>query len=145
MTKPERTTEFSPSLDRSGRGWLARMQAQSQIEFDIEFYQRILERNPRFVDVLRCQGELLTHQGHHLRALEIDRQLAVLRPHDCIIRYNLACSLALAGRLNDSLDELAQALEHGYDDFDHLECDRDLDAIRELPAFAELVQRFAEE
>lgn len=113
-----------------------------QIDFDLEFFDRVLARSPSYVDVLRCQGELLSHKGQHERALEIDRRLAELRPDDCIVRYNLACSLANCQHKREAIAELRRALEQGYDDFEYLACDRDLDALRDEPGYQQLLRDF---
>jgi hypothetical protein len=55
------------------------------------------------------------------------------------VRYNLACSLALVGRIDESFDELARAISNGYDDADHLEADEDLAALRGDPRYAALL------
>jgi len=121
---------------------LARLGERSQLDFDIAFYESILQRDPNYVDVLRCQGELLTRKGLHERALKIDRRLAKLLPNDAIVRYNLACSLALNGKPDEAVSALRRALECGYTDFDHLESDGDLAALRDHPEYLELLREF---
>ena len=115
---------------------------KSQLDFDIAFYERILERQPNYLDVLRCQGELLSRRGLHQRAMVVDRRLAELLPGDCVVRYNLACSLAMGGRTTEAIAALRAALERGYDDFDYLETDSDLDALRDDPAYRALLREF---
>jgi len=115
---------------------------QSQLDFDIEFFKQILDREPDYLDVLRCQGELLSRKGLHERALEVDRRLVNLLPGDCVVQYNLACSLAVGGLHADAIAALRAALAHGYDDFDHMECDGDLDVLREEPAYRDLLREY---
>lgn len=113
----------------------------SQSDFEIEFFDRVVERNPKYVLVLRCLGELLARKGLYDRSLQIDRRLVALLPGDCVARYNLACSLARGGSRRQAIEELARAIEHGYDDFGHLEVDPDLDSIRGEPAYKALMRR----
>jgi tetratricopeptide (TPR) repeat protein len=115
---------------------------QKQIDFDIAFYEHILQRSPDYVDVLRLVGELLTRRGLHARALAVDRQLARLRPDDSTVLYNLACSLSLSELIPEALVALRTALVQGYSDFEHLELDRDLDNLRDEPEYAELLKEF---
>jgi len=115
---------------------------QSQLDFDIAFYDAILESDPEYIDVLRCQGELLSRKGLHGRALAIDRRLAEILPGDPVVQYNLACSLAMGGLDEESLAALQAALEAGYDDFEHLALDKDLDGLRGNRAFQALLRRF---
>jgi tetratricopeptide (TPR) repeat protein len=122
---------------------LATLPEQSQLDFDLAFFDNLLEREPNYIDVLRCQGELLTRKGLHERALKIDRRLVALLPNDCVVHYNLACSLALAGEPRPALRALRTALEFGYDDLDYLLVDSDLDSLRSIPEFQELLREFA--
>lgn len=115
---------------------------QTQIDFDIAFYEQILQRSPNYVDVLRLVGELLTRRGFHARALVVDRRLAQLLPDDSTVLYNLACSLSLSGLIPEAIDALRTALIQGYSDFEHLELDRDLDNLRDEPEYAELLKEY---
>lgn len=115
---------------------------QSQADFEIEFFGSILESSPDYVDVLRCQGELLSRKGWHDRALDVDRRLARLAPADSVVQYNLACSLSRNGLFDEALDVLRRALERGYDDFEYLELDGDLDLLRNDPRYRLLIQQF---
>lgn len=114
----------------------------SQLDFEIGFFDAILAVEPEYVDVLRCQGELLTRKGFHDRAVEVDRRLARLQPQDCVVHYNFACSLALGNHSREALDELRKAFEMGYDDFSYLETDSDLDNIRQQPEFKALLREY---
>jgi tetratricopeptide (TPR) repeat protein len=116
--------------------------AKGQTDFDIAFFDRILQRQPDYVDVLRCQGELLSRKGLHDLALVIDRRLAELVPTDYVIRYNLACSLAVGGYRREAIAALRAALEQGYDDFEYLEGDGDLDSLRDDPTYRALMREY---
>ena len=110
------------------------------VDFQIEFYERILARNPDQVHVLRALGELLPLRGRYARSLEVNRRLVSLVPHDYLAHYNLACSLAMQGAPAQAIQELGRAIAYGYDDFDHLEIDPDLDGLRGLPAYHDLLR-----
>ena len=57
-------------------GQLKHMAEQLQLDFELDFFERILEQQPDYVDVLRVQGNNLTAKGLHVRGLEADRRLA---------------------------------------------------------------------
>lgn len=129
------------SLERAAAdARLAEPVAEKAIDFEIRFFDSVLRRNRDYVDVLRCQGELLSRRGRHAEALEIDRRLASLRPDDAVVRYNLACSLAMEHQSIEAVSELRRAIDCGYDDFAHLESDHDLDGLRSTPAFQALMR-----
>jgi tetratricopeptide (TPR) repeat protein len=111
----------------------------SQLDFDIDFFENLLARNGESVEVLRVLGELVSKKGLVHRAVEIDKLLVDRLPKDFLARYNLACSLALAGRPDEAMKSLSKAILLGYDDLAHLEVDPDLDSLRERPDFRALL------
>ncbi len=121
---------------------LARLAEQSQLDFELDFYAGILERNPDYVDVLRHMGNNLTLKGRYAQGLQIDKRLVQLRPSDPLAHYNLACSYALLKRPEQSLKALRRAVELGYRDFRYMREDRDLDSIRHDPRFRQLLREF---
>jgi tetratricopeptide (TPR) repeat protein len=121
---------------------LARPQEQNQLDFEIEFFAGILERNPYYIDVLRVQGNNLTLKGRYAEGLQIDKRLVTLRPSDALAHYNLACSYALLKKPDLALKTLRRAIELGYRDFRYMREDRDLDSLRHDPRFRQLIREF---
>lgn len=117
-------------------GWFGTL---NQLDFDIDFFEKLLARNGDSVEVLRTLGELVSRKGDVKRAVEIDLQLVDRLPKDFLARYNLACSLALAGRPDEAISSLSKAILLGYDDLAHMEVDPDLDSLRERPDFRALL------
>jgi tetratricopeptide (TPR) repeat protein len=136
------TEQPDDGLGEIPKGLIAPLRKKPQIEFDIEFFRSILERAPDYVDVLRCQGELLSRKGAHVEALEIDRRLATLLPHDSVVHYNLACSLTQNDLCEEAIAVLRRALERGYNDFEHLELDADLIPLHADPRYRALIDEF---
>lgn len=117
---------------------------QSQLDFELDFFARILERCPDYVDVLRVQGNNLTLKGRYAEGLQIDKRLVKLRPNDPLAHYNLACSYALLKRAELAIRTLRRAVELGYRDFRYMREDRDLDTIRHDPRFRALIREYEE-
>jgi tetratricopeptide (TPR) repeat protein len=130
---PEPTSTSSPQV---------RLVDQSQLDFELEFFGRILERLPDYVDVLRVMGNYLTLKGRYAQGLVIDKRLVQLRPRDPLAHYNLACSYALLKRPEQALRTLRQAIELGYRDFRYMREDHDLDSIRHDPRFRQLLREY---
>ena len=107
-------------------------------DFEINFYEGVLRRNPKYVDALGPLAEAYTRGGQYLKGLEIDKRLSRLRKDDPIVHYNLACSYALVGRKKDSLLALKRAIRLGYRDFGHMKRDADLKILHGDPAFEKL-------
>ncbi|HMN97198.1 MAG TPA: PDZ domain-containing protein [Phycisphaerales bacterium] len=68
----------------------------------------------------------------------IDRVLAA-DPDDALMRYNGACACALLGRLDEAAARLEEAVRRGFRDFQHMERDPDLAALRDHPAYQRLL------
>jgi tetratricopeptide (TPR) repeat protein len=121
---------------------LVRTSDQSQLDFEIEFFGRILEQHAEYVDVLRVQGNNLTLKGRYADGLQIDKRLIQLRPTDPLAHYNLACSYALLKRPDQAIKTLRRAVELGYRDFRYMREDHDLDSIRHDPRFRQLLREY---
>ena len=120
----------------------AKSAEHEQIDFEIEFYQQILQHNPSYIDVLRRLVEHLSRRGDYSRALPRYRQLIEMRPDDCIARYNLACTLAMLGRLEQAVRALDEAFQFGYHDIAHLESDSDMEPLRDHPIYLALLDKY---
>jgi tetratricopeptide (TPR) repeat protein len=134
-------SEICPASEPAAEA-INRWRGQDQIDFDTEFFARVLLKNASSTDILRIVGELLSHRGHHESALAIDQRLAQLCPRDCVVHYNLACSLALLGDQRAAIKELRRAFKYGYADLAYMERDPDLASIRRNSAYKTLVDEF---
>jgi tetratricopeptide (TPR) repeat protein len=141
MAHPKKHSSGESEPSSAGSA-LIRPPEQNQLDFELEFFGRILERHPDFIDVLRVQGNNLTLKGRYAEGLQIDKRLVQLRPEDPLAHYNLACSYALLKRPEQALKILRRAVELGYRDFRYMREDRDLDSIRHDPRFRQLVREF---
>jgi tetratricopeptide (TPR) repeat protein len=121
-----------------GRGpaWFGTL---NQLDFDIDFFERLLARKGDSIEVLRVLAELVSRKGLLRRAVELDRTLVRLLPEDDLARYNLACSLARNGQADEAIDALSRAILLGYDDLSHMEADPDLESLRDHPDFHALL------
>jgi len=120
---------------RPKQPWFGKL---SQLDFDVDFFERMLQRRPDSLEVLRVLAELVSRKGMVERAVELDGRLVQLLPEDFLARYNLACSLARAGMPDEAIDSLSRAILLGYDDLAHMEADPDLEPLREHPDFRAL-------
>jgi tetratricopeptide (TPR) repeat protein len=128
--------------EHTSTGSLARSHDQNQLDFELDFFSRILERHPNYVDVLRVQGNNLTLKGRFVEGMQIDKRLVQLRPTDPLAHYNLACSYALLRRPDQALKILRRAVELGYRDFRYMRQDPDLDSVRHDPRFRQLLREY---
>ncbi len=102
---------------------------KDDIEFEIAFYESILASTPDFIEALAAIGDLYTRAGLWQKGLDVDIKLSKLRSDDPMVFYNLACSYALLGQTRPALSTLTKAIEFGYDDFEYLRNDVDLENL----------------
>jgi len=114
---------------------------REDFDFQMAFYEELLERHPRYVDALIALGEIYTRKGLYEKGLEVDRQLSVLRPENPIVHYNLACSLSLLGDVASSLEAIKRAVHLGYDDFQYMSRDPDLNNLRRDERFGQFFRQ----
>ena len=118
-----------------------RLREQSQLDFELEFFGRILERDPYYTAALQVHANNLAAKGLYGRALQIDRRLVRLLPERPIPWYNLACSYALLGMTDPAIAAVQRAVDLGYRDVRRLRRDRDLKSLRRDPRFIRLLRR----
>jgi hypothetical protein len=121
---------------------LAFLADRNQIDFELDFFGKVLTTAPEFHEVLRAQASNMTVKGRLQDGLAVDKKLVALRPADPTAHYNLACRYALLKQPDLALVTLRQAIELGYRDFHYMEEDRDLDSIRKDPRFRALVREY---
>ena len=118
---------------------------RTQLDFELEFYGKILTTVPDFADALRAQACNLTQKGRLHDGLAVDEKLVTVRPTDPTAHYNLACRYALLKQRDKALSTLRKAVELGYRDFAFMQEDHDLDSIRKDPRFRKLMKEFQEQ
>lgn len=109
------------------------------LDFEAGIYEAALARGQRTTEILIELARLYTLLGRITEGLALDRELVARLPENDTVRYNLACSLALAQRLDEACETLEQACALGYEDVEQLLADPDLANLRALPRFAALV------
>ncbi len=120
------------------------MTAKPEWEFELSFYEGILKRRPDYVDALIPLAEIYTRLGRYREGLELDKKLSRLCGKDPVVHYNLACSFALVGDADKSLEALTKAIQYGYNDENHMRKDPDLKLLFGEPRFLALVAALEE-
>jgi Flp pilus assembly protein TadD len=119
-----------------------RLRQQSQLDFELEFFAGVLERDPLLNAALRVHANNLAAKGLYGRALQMDRRLVRLQPDRPIPWYNLACSYAVLGMTDPAMAALQRSLDLGYRQLEHVRRDPDLKSLRQDPRFIRLLRRY---
>lgn len=111
------------------------------LDIQIGFLEGLIRRDSAYSEALEQLADAYLDRGRVVDGLQIDRRLASLRPADPQVRYNLACSLTLAGQIDIAASELEKAVDLGFRDFQWLAEDPDLALLREQPVFRRVQAR----
>lgn len=79
-------------------------------------------------------------QHRYHAAIDLIDEYLDQRPNDPNMLYNLACARALIGERESAARALRRAVEAGFDSFDHMLADSDLDSIRNHPTYKAIVR-----
>jgi tetratricopeptide (TPR) repeat protein len=118
---------------------MKRKHEADDLQFEIEFFEGILERCPDYEEPLMALGYAYTRSGQYEKGLSADQRLLKLRPYDPIAYYNLACSLSLMNRIDQAFSALERAMELGYSDCGSMLKDPDLRNLRNDPRFSQII------
>ncbi len=110
-------------------------------EFLASIYAAEMVRRPDNVSALAELGHVYTRLGRYKDGLAVDVKLVGFAPEDPTVRYNLGCSQALVGQVDEALSTLELAVELGYEDGPFMGDDEDLVPLRAHPRFVALLAR----
>ncbi|MCX7804517.1 MAG: tetratricopeptide repeat protein [Planctomycetota bacterium] len=85
------------------------------------------------------QAQQLLQRKDYPAAARLLERIFRAAPNDPTVAYNLACAQAMAGRREDALNTLAEAVRLGYGDLEHMKKDPDLDSLRSEEAYKKIV------
>ena len=106
-----------------------------------DILQQSLEVNPDDVNELLRLATARLALGEREQALATTERVLELADEDAIVIYNAACLFSLASETEKAMDTLERSVEAGFADADWMQHDSDLDAIRDLPRFRNLLAR----
>jgi len=150
MNKEERKTKRSPfqlsedvrlSLPEPDFQLLGPAFPKEDLDFEIAFFEGILNRNPYHEDALLFLGNAYTAHDDFSKGLDIDKRIVHMRPQDPIAFYNLACSFSLLEQVDSALKALRRAIDIGYDELDDMMQDPHLENVRRDRRFQLIINR----
>jgi non-specific serine/threonine protein kinase len=101
--------------------------------------EKHLELHPDDARALYLGATDLCQLGERARSLDWARRALAIDPEDCGILYNVACVYSLQGLIEESVDCLEKALQHGFWYKRWAQHDSDLDSVRSHPRFQALM------
>jgi tetratricopeptide (TPR) repeat protein len=106
----------------------------------IEYYRGALEVDEGYLPALSRLAVVYGVRGEEEKALEVLKKVVELRPDSAGAYYNIACIYSRQGDVDESVLWLKGAVERGFDDWELLKTDKDLDNIRGSEYCRELME-----
>ncbi len=123
---------------------IAMLAERSQLDFELAFFQAILDKVPDFAEVLQAHAGNLTTKGLMKEGLKVDQKLVEIRAHDPMMHYQLACRYAALKQADMAINTLRKAVELGYRDFRTMIHEREFATLRKDRRFIELLKEYGE-
>lgn len=112
-----------------------------RIDEGIQEFSAAIDLDPRYSAAYGNRGVAYMMQKKYNKALDDLTNAVRMDPTDGNAFYNLAALHTLRQELDLAVDALDQALTHGFDDYDALRRDADLEGLRRQPEFRKLLDR----
>lgn len=113
---------------------------QDTIERAVLFYPNYLLHHPEDSRAHQFYAFTLKRLGR-LEEAKAEMQKGIEQnPDDPIIIYNAACFYALIGEKSKSIENLKKAMQNGFENYDYLRHDPDLNCLQDEPDFIELME-----
>jgi tetratricopeptide (TPR) repeat protein len=107
-----------------------------------KYFLKSLELDPLNYNYYVGLGYTYIRTGKYDKSKEAFLKSIDLAPEVSFNYYNMACLYSLQGMNDESLEWLGKALEKGFDNFDHLETDADMENARGTQEFKELLKKY---
>jgi len=105
----------------------------------IESYEKALSYAPEYIKALYSLTMVYSTEGDYDNALLSLQKMHDLRPESPDISYNIACMYARQGKVNESVEWLNNAIDKGFNNWELLKTDKDMENIRTSSSFENLI------
>lgn len=111
------------------------------IENAIAEFTNAMNKDPNYAEAYSGRAGAYMLQGKNNKALDDLKKAKEIKPDSASIRYNLACVHSLMGNTDYGLDELDAALSKGFNDYDSLRKDPDINNLRKSKEFKKILEK----
>ena len=117
---------------------------EKKIAAAISRLEASLSIQPDFSPALNQLALMYSMTGDLERALSYYKRLVQARPELAGAYYNIACLYARQDKVREAVAWLRSAVDRGYDNLKLIRTDTDLDNIREMPAYRDIISELAD-
>ncbi|MGD8992282.1 MAG: tetratricopeptide repeat protein [Desulfobacterales bacterium] len=103
-------------------------------------YEKALQLNPKFVPALNNLALVTAANKEYDSALAAFLEALNYDPDNAETHYNIACMYARLNKPDQSIEWLKKAIDKGYTNWESIQTDADLENLRGLDAYQELIK-----
>lgn len=111
------------------------------IENAINEFSLAITKDPSYAEAYSNRAVAYMMEKKYNKALDDLKKAKELKPDSASIRYNLASVHSLMGNTDYGMDELDAALEKGFDDYESLRHDPDINNLRKHKDFKRTLEK----
>ena len=104
-------------------------------------FQKALAIDPEFFDARYNLSIVYALKGDLDRSISSFEELVAGQPTNASAYYNIACLYARQNQTEQATEWLKKAIDRGYDNWEHLKADPDMQTIRHTMYFKNLVKQ----
>lgn len=108
----------------------AEMNKQGRMDEAVSHYQKALTLQPKLPEAMYHLAKLYIDRSEYKKALSLYQKMIILLPDNSAVYYNIACIYASQNKPGESVAWLTKAVAKGFDNWEHIKADKDLDIIR---------------
>lgn len=113
-----------------------------QYESALNYYTIVLENDSTYEDCYVGLGYTYLQLGNYELALASFEKTIELSPEKPKNYYNITCFYALQNNTDKALEWMEKSLKKGYDSWEHIATDSDIDSIRDTEKYKELINKY---
>ncbi len=112
---------------------------KGDLDTAMEYYQKAILLQPDLTEALYHLAKLYIIKAEYDRAMSLYQKMLDLLPDHAGVYYNIACIYAKQNRPEEAVTWLEKSIEKGFDDWEHLKADGDLDDIRGSSTYKDFI------
>ncbi len=113
---------------------------QNRIDEAIFYLQKSLSIQPEYVQALYNLAKAYSLNKEYEKSVSLYEKIIGLKPDFALVHYNIACIYAKQNRGTNALKWLKAAVENGYDHWESIKSDKDLENIRNSSYYQTLIK-----
>lgn len=113
---------------------------KGEVDNAIAQYEKAISFQPDLPEALYHLAKLHIKKNELSKALSLYEKVIALLPDNPGVYYNIACIYAKQNKPEESVVWLKKAVEKGFNDWNHIKTDSDLDNIRSSPYYKAFVK-----